>query len=83
MFVKIGDRVINLNNVAQVFFNTDCNDVGYIQVDFVGDGLYERFYPDSAEYAALQAWMKEQTHIKQSSDLLTRIAVALELLERR
>jgi hypothetical protein len=84
MFVKIGsDRVINLNNVAQMFERVfDMRPC--IQIDFTGpDGLYERFYPDSAEYAALRAWMQEQTYIKQSSDVLTRIAVAIELLERR
>ena len=82
MFVKIGDRVINLNNVAQIYMR-DYDTRPCIQVDFVGEGLYERFYPDSPEYAALNTWAQEQTHIKQSSDVYTRIAVAIEMLERQ
>ncbi len=82
MFVKIGTRIVNLNNVAQVFFGTDPDGRGYIQVDFVGD-QYERFYPGSAEYDALDTWMREQTHIKQYADVYTRIASALEMLERQ
>jgi hypothetical protein len=61
MFVRLGDnRVINLNNVVQIY-KRDFDMKPCIQIDFIGPGgLYERFTPGSLEYASLAVWMSEQ-----------------------
>ena len=82
MFVKIGARIINLSNVTQVFFHRDPDGRRYIQVSFVGDE-YFRAFSGTPEYDVLDTWINDQTHIKQHADVYTRIANALELLERR
>jgi hypothetical protein len=82
MFIRIGDRCINLNNVTQIAHRKDADNRPFIQIDYNGD-QYTRFYSHEPEYAVVEAWMNEQTHIKQYADVYARIATALELLERR
>lgn len=58
MFVKIGERVINLANVTQVA--PGVNESGtYIRVDFVSEDCY-RFYAGKPGYHELQVWLEEQ-----------------------
>ncbi len=58
MFVKIGERVINLTNVTQVVPG-EYDGHACIRIDFVGGDSY-RFYSRDPGYAVLQTWLAEQ-----------------------
>jgi hypothetical protein len=58
MFVKIGERAINLDNVTQVV-SGEYDGRACIRVDFIGGECY-RFYSSDPGYRELQTWMSEQ-----------------------
>jgi hypothetical protein len=58
MFVKIGERVVNLANVTQIV--PGMNESGtYIRIEFTGEDSY-RLYTGNPGYRELQTWMEEQ-----------------------